>query len=245
MHHLPNLISDLGLIMICAGIITVLFKKLKQPVVLGYILVGILVGPHFSLWPTALDKTNIQTWADIGVIFLLFSLGLEFSFKKIVNVGKSAIITASANILFMLLIGYNVGLALGWTTTESLFLGGMISMSSTTIIIKAFEELELKGQKFTDLVFGVLVVEDVVGILLLVLLPTVSLGKNVDSIELLISSGKLIFFLVLWFITGVYLVPTLIKKVIHLLNDELLLLVSMALCLGMVMIATSVGFTSA
>ncbi|MBE6467677.1 MAG: cation:proton antiporter [Alphaproteobacteria bacterium] len=245
MNHLPDLISDLALIMICAGLITVLFKKLKQPVVLGYILAGILVGPHFSLWPTALDKANIQTWADIGVIFLLFSLGLEFSFKKIVNVGKSAIITASANILFMLLIGYNVGLALHWTTTESLFLGGMISMSSTTIIIKAFEELELKGQRFTDLVFGVLVVEDVVGILLLVLLPTVSLGKNVDSIELLISSGKLIFFLVLWFITGVYLVPTLIKKVIHLLNDELLLLVSMALCLGMVMIATSVGFSSA
>ncbi len=245
MNHLPTLISDLALIMICAGIITVLFKKLKQPVVLGYILAGILVGPHFPLWPTAVDKTNIQIWADIGVIFLLFSLGLEFSFKKIVNVGKSAIITASANILFMLLIGYNVGLALGWTTTESLFLGGMISMSSTTIIIKAFEELELKGQRFTDLVFGVLVIEDVVGILLLVLLPTVSLGKDVNSIELLISTGKLIFFLVLWFITGVYLVPTLIKRVISLLNDELLLLTAMALCLGMVLIATSVGFSSA
>ena len=245
MNHLPNLISDLALIMICAGIITVLFKKLKQPVVLGYILAGILVGPHFPLWPTAVDKANIQIWADIGVIFLLFSLGLEFSFKKIVNVGKSAIITASANILFMLLIGYNVGLALGWTTTESLFLGGMISMSSTTIIIKAFEELELKGQRFTDLVFGVLVVEDVVGILLLVLLPTVSLGKDVNSLELLISTGKLVFFLVLWFITGVYLVPTLLKKIISLLNDELLLLTSMALCLGMVIVATSVGFSSA
>ena len=223
MDHLPALISDLALIMICAGIITVLFKKLKQPVVLGYILAGIIVGPHFALLPTAADKTNIQIWADIGVIFLLFSLGLEFSFKKIVNVGKSAIITASANILFMLLIGYHVGLGLGWSTTESLFLGGMISMSSTTIIIKAFEELNLKGQKFTDLVFGVLVVEDVVGILLLVLLPTISIGKSVDGIELLLSSSKLIFFLVLWFITGVYLVPTFLKKVIHLLNDELLL----------------------
>ena len=245
MDHLPALISDLALIMICAGIITVLFKKLKQPVVLGYILAGIIVGPHFALLPTAADKTNIQIWADIGVIFLLFSLGLEFSFKKIVNVGKSAIITASANILFMLLIGYHVGLGLGWSTTESLFLGGMISMSSTTIIIKAFEELNLKGQKFTDLVFGVLVVEDVVGILLLVLLPTISIGKSVDGIELLLSSSKLIFFLVLWFITGVYLVPTFLKKVIHLLNDELLLLVSMALCLGMVWLATSFGFSSA
>ena len=245
MNHLPTLISDLALIMICAGIITILFKKLKQPVVLGYILAGILVGPYFPLWPTAVDKANIQIWADIGIIFLLFSLGLEFSFKKIVNVGKSAIITASTNILFMLLIGYNVGLAIGWTTTESLFLGGMISMSSTTIIIKAFEELELKGQRFTDLVFGVLIVEDVVGILLLVLLPTVSLGKDVNALELLISTGKLIFFLILWFITGVYLVPTLIKKIIPLLNDELLLLTAMALCLGMVLITTSVGFSSA
>ena len=245
MHHLPTLISDLAMIMIYAGIITVLFKRLKQPVVLGYIVAGIIVGPHFDFLPTAADKENIQIWADIGVIFLLFSLGLEFSFKKIVNVGKSAIITASANILFMLLIGYHVGLNLGWSTTESLFLGGMISMSSTTIIIKAFEELGLKGLRFTDLVFGVLIVEDVVGILLLVLLPTISIGKNVDGIELLISSGKLVFFLVLWFITGVYLVPTLLKKVIHLLNDELLLLLSMALCLGMVLIATSVGFSSA
>lgn len=245
MHHLPALISDLALIMICAGIITVIFKRLKQPVVLGYIVAGMLIGPHFALFPSAADKENIQVWADIGVIFLLFSLGLEFSFKKIVNVGKSAIITASANILFMLLIGYHTGLYLDWSTTESLFLGGMISMSSTTIIIKAFEELELKGQKFTDLVFGVLVVEDVVGILLLVLLPTISIGKNVDGIELVISSAKLVFFLVLWFITGVYLVPTFLKKVINILNDELLLLVSMALCLGMVWIATSAGFSSA
>jgi len=245
MNHLPTLISDLALIMIYAGIITVIFKRLKQPVVLGYIIAGIIVGPHFALLPTATDKENIQIWADIGVIFLLFSLGLEFSFKKIVNVGKSAIITASTNILFMLLIGYHVGLHLGWSTTESLFLGGMISMSSTTIIIKAFEELNVKGQRFTDLVFGVLVLEDVVGILLLVLLPTISIGKNVDSIGLLISSGKLVFFLMLWFIIGVYLVPTFLKKVIYLLNDELLLLTSMALCLGMVLLANSVGFSSA
>jgi CPA2 family monovalent cation:H+ antiporter-2 len=245
MNHLPTLITDLALIMIYAGIITVIFKYLKQPVVLGYILAGIIVGPHFTLFPSVTDKDSIKIWADIGIIFLLFSLGLEFSYKKIVNVGKSAIITASTNILFMLIIGYHVGLALGWSTTESLFLGSMISMSSTTIIIKAFEELGLKGQKFTDLVFGVLVVEDAVGILLLVLLPTIAIGKNVDGLELLISTGKLVFFLLLWFITGVYLVPTLLKKVIALLNDELLLLVSIALCFGMVWIATSVGFSPA
>ncbi|MCQ2740507.1 MAG: cation:proton antiporter [Alphaproteobacteria bacterium] len=245
MHALPDLICDLALITICAGIITIIFKRMKQPVVLGYILAGMIVGPHFALFPSTADRENIQIWADIGVIFLLFSLGLEFSFQKIINVGKSAIITASNNILFMLIIGYNVGLGLGWSTTESLFLGGMISMSSTTIIIKAFEELGMKGQKFTDLVFGVLVVEDVVGILLLVLLPTISIGKNVNGIELLISTGKLVFFLILWFVTGVYLVPTFLKKVIHLLNDELLLLVAIGLCLGMVWVATSVGFSSA
>lgn len=245
MHSLPALISDLALILICAGIITIVFKKLKQPVVLGYILAGMIVGPHIILTPTAVDKENIQIWADIGVIFLLFSLGLEFSFKKIVNVGKSAIITALTNILFMLIIGYNAGLHLGWSTTESLFLGGMISMSSTTIIIKAFEELNLKSEKFTDLVFGVLVVEDVVGILLLVLLPAVSIGKNVSGVEMLISAGKLAFFLILWFVTGVYLVPTFLKKIASLLNNELLLLTSMALCLGMVLLATSVGFSSA
>ncbi len=245
MNQLPTLISDLALIMICAGATTILFKYLKQPVVLGYILAGMIVSPHFELFPSTADKDNIHIWADIGVIFLLFSLGLEFSFKKIINVGKSAIITAGANILFMLLIGYQVGLGLGWSTTESLFLGGMISMSSTTIIIKAFEELALKEQKFTDLVFGVLVVEDVVGILLLVLLPTISIGKSVDGLEMLFNTSKLVFFLVLWFITGVYLVPTFLKRVIHLLNDELLLLVSMALCLGMVCLATYFGFSSA
>lgn len=245
MHSLPALISDLALIMICAGVTTVLFKKLKQPIVLGYILAGMIVGPHIIVTPTAVDKENIQLWADIGVIFLLFSLGLEFSFKKIINVGKSAIITASTNILFMLIIGYNVGLQLGWSTTESLFLGGMVSMSSTTIIIKAFDELNLKAEKFTDLVFGVLVVEDVVGILLLVLLPAVSIGKNVSGVEMLISAGKLGFFLILWFITGVYIVPTYLKKVAALLNDELLLLTAMALCLGMVLLATSVGFSAA
>jgi len=245
MHNLPALISDLALIMICAGIITVVFKKLKQPIVLGYILAGIIVGPHIMLTPTAIDKVNIQIWADIGVIFLLFSLGLEFSFKKIITVGKSAIITAATNILFMLIIGYNVGLQLGWSTTESLFLGGMISMSSTTIIIKAFEEMNLKGEKFTDLVFGVLVVEDVVGILLLVLLPALSISKHVNGADMLISTGKLIFFLILWFIIGVYLVPTYLKKITHLLNDELLLLTAVALCLGMVLLATSVGFSSA
>ena len=213
MHSLPVLITDLTLISIYAGITILLFKWLKQPVVLGYILAGIVAGPYLTLFPSVTDKANITIWADIGVIFLLFSLGLEFSFKKIVNVGKTAIITAMTNIIFMLFAGYTTGRMIGWSTTDSLFLGGMISMSSTTIIIKAFEELNLKRLKFTDLVFGILVVEDLVGILLLVLLPTVALSNSVNALEMLNSTVKLIFFLILCFIVGVYLVPTFLKKV--------------------------------
>ena len=161
MHDLPPIITDLTLIALYAGIITLIFKWLKQPVVLGYVLAGIIAGPYFTLFPSVTDEHSIKIWADIGVIFLLFGLGLEFSFKKILNVGKTAIITGMMNIIFLLFIGYLTGQMLGWSTMNSLFLGGMISMSSTTIIIKAFEELNLKKMKFTDLVFGVLVIEDI------------------------------------------------------------------------------------
>lgn len=212
MHTIHTLILDLTLITIYAAIVTLLFKKLKQPTVLGYILAGILAGPYFDLLPTVIDRENLSLWADIGVIFLLFGLGLEFSFKKMINVGKAAMITANANILFMLFLGYNTGLLLGWTTMDSFFLGSMISMSSTTIIIKAFDDLNIKKQRFTDLVFGVLVVEDLVGILLLVLLPTIALGSTIDGEALLFSTGKLVLFLVLCFVAGIYLVPTMLKK---------------------------------
>ena len=245
MHTIHTLILDLTLITIYAAIVTLLFKKLKQPTVLGYILAGILACPYFDLLPTVTDRENLSLWADIGVIFLLFGLGLEFSFKKMINVGKAAMITANANILFMLFLGYNTGLLLGWTTMDSFFLGSMISMSSTTIIIKAFDDLNIKKQKFTDLVFGVLIVEDLVGILLLVLLPTIALGSTIDGEALLFSTGKLILFLVLCFVTGIYLVPTLLKKIDSFLNDEQLLLVMIALCFGMVALANYSGFSSA
>ena len=213
MHTVHGLLVDLTLITVYAGITSLIFKKLKQPTVLGYILAGIFAGPFFHFVPTVTDKEDLTLWADIGVIFLLFGLGLEFSFKKMINVGKSAMITANANILFMLFLGYNVGLLLGWSIMDSFFLGSMISMSSTTIIIKAFEDLNIKKQKFTDLVFGVLIVEDLVGILLLVLLPTIALGTTIDGIELSISTLKLVFFLVLCFVIGIYLVPTFLKKI--------------------------------
>jgi CPA2 family monovalent cation:H+ antiporter-2 len=188
MHGIHPLIIDLTLITVYAAITTLIFKKLKQPIVLGYLLAGIFAGPHFNFVPTVTDRENLTLWADIGVIFLLFSLGLEFSLKKMVSVGKSAMITASLNMFLMIFVGNYVGLFLGWSTMSSFFLGAMISMSSTTIIIKTFDELNIKKQKFTDLVFGELVIEDIMGVLLLVLLPTVAIGKGINSEELGLSA---------------------------------------------------------
>ena len=245
MHGLHPLIVDLALITIYAAITTLIFKKLKQPMVLGYLLAGIFAGPYFNFVPTVTDRANLTLWADIGVIFLLFSLGLEFSFKKMVSVGKAAMITATLNIFLMLFLGHYTGLFLGWSTIDSFFLGSMISMSSTTIIIKAFDDLNVKKQKFTDLVFGVLIIEDIMGILLLVLLPTIALGSNIDSEAIGLSAFKLILFLVLCFIIGIYVVPTMLKSLKTFLNDEMLLLLILALCLSMVCLAVYSGFSSA
>lgn len=245
MHSIHALIVDLTLITIYAGITTLLFKWLKQPTVLGYILAGIFAGPFFNFVPTVSDNENLTLWADIGVIFLLFGLGLEFSFKKMISVGKSAMITALLNIVLMLFAGFYTGKLLGWPVMDCFFLGSMISMSSTTIIIKAFDDLNVKKQRFTDLVFGVLVVEDIVGILLLVLLPMIALGSDINSEALALSTVKLIFFLVLCFIIGIFLVPTFLRKITVFLNDEMLLLITICLCFGMVLLATYSGFSSA
>ncbi len=245
MHHVHTLILDLTLITIYAAIMTLVCRKLKQPIVLGYVVAGILAGPYFNFMPTVSDREDLTLWADIGVIFLLFGLGLEFSFKKMINVGKAAMITANANILFMLFLGYNTGILLGWSAMDSFFLGSMISMSSTTIIIKAFDDLNIKKQKFTDLVFGVLIVEDIMGILMLVLLPTIALGNNIDGEALLGNALKLVSFLVLCFIAGIYLIPTFLKKIEVFLSDEMLLLIIIGLCFGMVYLATYSGFSAA
>jgi CPA2 family monovalent cation:H+ antiporter-2 len=245
MIHLPILIIDLALILAAAGVTTLLFKKIKQPLVLGYILAGLLVGPHVKFIPTVTDHESIHIWAEIGVIFLLFSLGLEFSFKKLVKVGGSASITAVVEVIFMLLIGFAAGMAMGWSTMDSIFLGGILSVSSTTIIIRAFEELGVKHKKFAGLVFGVLIVEDLVAILLLVLLSTVAVSQQFAGVEMLTSILKLCFFLVLWFIGGIFLIPTLLKKTKDLMNDETMLIVSLALCLLMVLLAVKVGFSPA
>ncbi len=245
MHGLHPLIADLTLITVYAAVITLIFRRFKQPMVLGYLLAGILAGPYLHFLPTVSDSQNLLIWADIGVIFLLFGLGLEFSFKKLLSVGKSATITATLNIFLLLFLGHYAGLFLSWSTIDSFFLGSMISMSSTTIIIKAFDDLGIPKQKFTDLVFGVLVIEDMMGILLLVLLPTIALGNNINGEALGLSAFKLMFFLVLCFIIGIYIVPTMLQKISPLLNDEMLLLLSVTLSLSMVFIAVYSGFSSA
>jgi CPA2 family monovalent cation:H+ antiporter-2 len=245
MIHLPVLISDLALILAAAAVTTLLFKFIKQPLVLGYILAGFLVGPHINFIPTVTDNESIHIWAEIGVIFLLFSLGLEFSFKKLVKVGGSASITAVVEVVCMLLIGFLAGVAMGWSTMDCIFLGGILSVSSTTIIIRAFEELGIKHKKFAGLVFGVLIVEDLVAILLLVLLSTVAVSQQFAGVEMLTSILKLCFFLVLWFLAGIFLIPTFLKKTKNLMNDETMLVVSIALCLLMVVLAVKVGFSPA
>jgi CPA2 family monovalent cation:H+ antiporter-2 len=243
--HLPKLIIDLALILGVAGITTLLFRKLKQPVVLGYILAGILVGPHLAWTPTISDEADVKVWAEIGVIFLLFSLGLEFSFKKLVRIGGTASITAIVEIAGMLLLGFMVGRLMGWSTMDSIFLGGILSVSSTTIIIRAFEELGIKSQRFAGIVFGVLIVEDLVAILLMVILSTLAVSQQFAGGEMLVSLLKLVFFLAVWFLAGIFILPTFLQRARKLMSEETLLIVSLGLCLGMVVLATQVGFSPA
>ena len=243
--HLPPIIADLAMILLVAGITTIIFKKLNQPLVLGYIIAGIITGPNFPYFPTIMDTENIATWSEIGVIFLLFALGLEFSFYKLKSVGSTAFIGTTCEILGMLFMGFCAGKFLGWSNMNSVFLGGMLSMSSTTIIIKAFNDLNLR-ENFTEIVFGMLIVEDIAGIIMMVLLSTIAVASNgISTAALGMSVVRLIFFLVLWFVCGMYLVPTFYKKAKNLMNEEMLIVVSIGLCLGMVVLATHMGFSSA
>jgi CPA2 family monovalent cation:H+ antiporter-2 len=244
MGHLPKLIEDLALILITGALTTLIFKKIRQPLVLGYIIAGFVVGPYLSITPTVADHENIETLAEIGVIFLLFSLGLEFSFKKLMRVGGSALITAFVEIVFITVTGYFTGRLMGWSTMDSLFLGGMLASSSTTIIIRAFDELGIKTKQFARIVFGVLVVEDIVVILLMVLLSTMAVSQAFQGVELLMTVLKLLFFLALWFIMGIFLLPTFLKRNKKLMDEENLLILSIGLCLGMVVLATQVGFSA-
>lgn len=245
MNHIPNLIIDLALILGAAGFITLLFKRLKQPVVLGYIIAGLLVSPNFTLFPTISEVEGIQTWAEIGVIFLLFALGLEFSFKKLASVGASAAVTGVFELSMMMLVGYAIGKLMGWPKMDCLFLGGIIAISSTTIIFRAFDELGLKTRQFTNLVMGVLIIEDLVAVLLMVLLSTLAVSQASAGTETLTAILKLAFFLCLWFLTGIYLLPSFLKSISRHLSNETLLIVAIGLCFGMVVLAGAVGFSAA
>ncbi|MFT5963993.1 MAG: CPA2 family monovalent cation:H+ antiporter-2 [Flavobacterium sp.] len=243
--HLEPLISDLGLILMTAGIAVLIFKKLKQPLVLGYLIAGFLAGTHFDFFPSVRDVKSVEVWAEIGVIILLFSLGLEFSFKKLMKVGGTASITAITQIITMVMMGFLVGKWMGWKQMDCIFLGVILSISSTTIILKTFDELGVKAQKFAGIVIGSLIVQDIIAILMMVLLSTVAVSQQFSGTELLVSVLKLIFFLTIWFISGIFFIPTLLKKAKHLLTDEMMLIISLALCLMMVILASNVGFSPA
>ena len=245
MSELPPLISDLALILICAGVMTLIFKRLKQPLVLGYIVAGFLASPHFELTPSVIDTTSIHTWSEIGVIFLLFALGLEFSFKKLMKVGGTAVIAASSIIFSMILIGMVVAWTFGWKSMDCLYLGGMLAMSSTTIIYKAFDDLGLRQQRFAGLVLSILIIEDILAIVLMVLLSTVAVSQNFEGGEMVYSIGKLVFFLILWFVVGIYLIPIFLKRSKKWVSNETMLILSLAMCFGMVVLAAKVGFSPA
>ena len=240
-----NLVADLAVILIAAGIFTVISRALKQPPILGYIIAGFLVSPHLGLLPAISSVESVEQWSEIGIIFLLFALGLEFSFKKLLKVGSTALITAGTNCIGMFMVGLLLGSALGWTTMESLFLGGMMSMSSSSVIIKAFNDMGLKKKPYAPLVFGSLIVQDLIAVVLMVLLSTLAVSNQFSGSEMVWNLAKLAFFIILWFLVGIYVIPTLLKRVRKYLNDEILLIISIGLCFGMVALATAVGFSAA
>lgn len=246
MEHLDLLIADLALILIAAGIMSLIFKKLKLPVVLAYIVAGFLISPNFTYLPTVVETADIHVWANIGIVFLMFGLGLEFSFKKIATVGGSAFVIALTVMMAMIMIGYSVGELIGWSHMDSVFLGGMLSMSSTMIILKAYEEYKLKNEKFAQLVLGTLVVEDIGGIFMMVILSTVAVSQSSSGgTNLFVEIGILLLCLVVWLVLGIYLIPSFLKKFSDKMNDELLLIIVIGICLGMVVIANMLGFSSA
>lgn len=245
MADIPFLVKDLALILMVAGIVTIIFKKLKQPLVLGYIVAGFLVSPHMPYTMSVIDETDIKTWADIGVIFTLFSLGLDFSFKKIVKMGASPIIATVVIVFAMMMLGISIGHGFGWSKMDCIFLGGMLAMSSTTIIYKAFDDMGLRQQKFAGMVMSVLILEDILAIVMMVMLSAIAGGNNPDGEQMIGSVIKIAFFLVLWFIVGIFAIPLFLRSVRKLINNETLLIVALGLCCGMAVLSTKVGFSSA
>ena len=240
-----RIVSDLALILISAGIFTIISRALKQPLVLGYILAGFLVGPKLGLFVRITDTASVEQWSEIGIIFMMFALGLEFSFKKLLKVGSSALIIAGCKFFGLFIVGFGAGTAMGWTVMESVFLGGLLSMSSTAVVIKAYDDMGLKNKPFAPTVFGTLVIEDIIAILLMVVFSTVAVAGKFSGGEMVFNLVKLAFFLILWFLVGIYLIPLVLRRTKKWLNDEILLIVSIGLCFGMVAIANAVNLSSA
>ena len=245
MESLPALFSDLALILVTAGVTTVIFKWLKQPVVLGYIIAGFLIGPNFEWFPVINDHTSVETWSEIGMVFMLFGIGLEFSFKKLKKVGGTVGLTALTELVTMCVVGFTLGKVLGWSKMDSIFLGAMLSISSTTIIAKAFDDMKLNREKFSGNVIGELVVEDLEAVLLMVILSTLAVSKTFDGMQLVSSMVKLGFFLVVWFLGGIFLVPTVLRWARKFMSEETLTVFSVGLCFLMVVLANLAGFSSA
>lgn len=245
MGELPHLVKDLALILVVAGIVTIVFKKLKQPLVLGYVVAGFLVSPHMPYIMSVADRADISTWGDIGVMFLLFSLGLDFSFKKILKMGASPIISTCSIVFCMMMLGIVTGHLFGWSRMDSIFLGGMLAMSSTTIIYKAFDDLGLRQQRFAGLVMSVLILEDILAIVMMVMLSAIANGSNPDGEQMIGSLMKIGFFLILWFVVGIFLIPLMLRSMRKFINNETLLIVALGLCCAMAVLSTKVGFSSA
>lgn len=239
------MIEDLALILVVAGIVTLLFKRLKQPLVLGYIVAGFLVSPQETHTASVVDMSSIHLWADIGVMFLLFSLGLDFSFKKILKMGASPVISVTSIIFFMSILGMGVGQLFGWSRMDCIFLGGMLAMSSTTIIYKAFDDLGLRQQQFASLVMSVLILEDILAIVMMVMLSAIASGSGASGGDMLMSVLKIVFFLVLWLVVGIFAVPIFLRSVRKLINSEVLLIVALGMCCAMAVFSSKVGFSSA
>ena len=241
--HAISFIQDLAVIMLVAGVVTILFHRLKQPVVLGYIVAGFIIGPHTPPFGLIHDEDTIKTLAELGVIFLMFCLGLEFSLRKLFKVGATAFIAAFLEIVLMIWIGFEIGRWFGWTTMDSLFLGAILAISSTTIIVKALNDLKMKNERFAQLIFGVLIVEDILGIGIIALLSGIAVSGTVSSGEVFSTVGKLSLFMIVALVIGILLVPRLLAYVARFESNEMLLITVLGLCFGFCLLVVKLEYS--